>query len=107
MADYNESTVAGQTWQRAYQIVIENTRGSAPVIRFDEERVIALEDGTEVRKPLGNLAVSFDPTASIPLLNPLTGEPTGGTITHGEVYAILYSAYIASALARDAVPQEP
>lgn len=35
------------------------------------------------------------------MLNPETGEPTGATVTHGELYAILYSLYMQTALERD------
>lgn len=107
MPDYNESQVAGHVWQRAHQIVIDNVRGTPPTIRFDEERVVAFEDGTEIRNPLGSLVVPFDPAKQVPLLNPLTGEPTSTSISHGEVYAIIYSAYIAAASERDAALAPP
>ena len=102
MPDYNESTVTGHTWQRCHQVVIENPRHGARGVRFDEERVLALDGGAELRQPAGTLAVPFDPDAVIPLRDPDTGELTGATTTYGDAYALLYSAYLAAALARDA-----
>lgn len=99
--NYNESTVTGRSWQRCHQIAIENPRNGNQVVRFDEERMLAL-DGSEARMPAGTLTVSFDPTREIPLRNPLTGELTGQTTTYGAAYALLYSAYIDAALQRDA-----
>lgn len=105
MPDYNESTVTGHTWQRCHQVVVENPRNAAPSVRFDEERVLALNGGAELRQPAGTLAVLFDPATVIPLRDPSTGEPTGATATYGEAYVLLYSAYVAAALARDAAAQ--
>lgn len=100
--NYDESTVSGQTWQRCHQIVIENPRTGDQVVRFDEERVLLLDGGAEVRTPVGALAVVFDPAREIPLRNPMTGELTGESTTYGAAYVLLYSAYLAAALERDA-----
>lgn len=105
MPDYNESTVTGHTWQRCHQVVIENPRQGARGVRFDEERVLALDGGAELRQPAGTLAVPFNPDTVIPLRDPATGELTGATATYGDAYALLYSAYLAAALARDAAVQ--
>ena len=102
MPDYNESTITGHAWQRCSQIVIDNARGITPVVRFDEEQVIALDGVGEAKKTLGTLAVEFDPAVEIPLRDPQSGELTGDVMTFGEVYAVLYSAYIDAALKRDA-----
>lgn len=107
MPDYKESTVAGTTWQRCCQIVIDNTRGAAPSVRFDEEEVLALADGREIKRALGALALPFDPARSIPLRDPVTGALTGGATTYGAAYALLYSAYMAAAEARDAALAPP
>lgn len=99
--NYNESAVSGQSWQRCHQIVIENPRQGDQVVRFDEERVLALEGGAELRTSAGTLAVVFDPAREIPLRDPLTGELTGESTTYGAAYVLLYSAYLAAALERD------
>ncbi len=100
--DYQEATVTGQSWQRCSQIVIENPHKGAPVVRFDEERVLALQTGSNVRTPSGTLALPFDPTKIIPLRDPATGELTGEVASYGMAYALLYSAYLAAATERDA-----
>lgn len=107
MADYNETTVTGSAWQRCCQVVVDNRRGVTPSIRFDEERLTALSDGDTVRRALGALTVPYDATAVVELRDPNTGETTGETITHAEIYAILYSAYLGAALARDAAANPP
>jgi hypothetical protein len=102
MPDYNETTLTGAAWQRCHEVSIANTRNTLPVIQFYEERVIVLDDGAEIRQPLGALTVPFDPARLIPLRDPLTGEATGDEMTYGQAYAVLYSAYLEAALARDA-----
>lgn len=111
MANYNETSVAGSSWQRCHQVVIDNRFGVTPSIRFDEEQVTTLTGGATVRRLLGSLTVPHDPTETVELRDPSTGEATGETITQGEAYAILYSAYLGAALDRDATAsptdQEP
>ena len=101
MPDYKETSVAGHSWQRCTQVVIDNRRGAVPTVRFDEENVVALEGAAEVRTPVGGLTVEFDPAREIPLRDPQTGEPTGAVMTYAEAYAVLYSAYLEAALERD------
>jgi len=101
MPDYKETSVAGHSWQRCHQVVIENSRLNPPTVRFDEESVVVLEGGVEVRSPRGTLTVDFDPARTIALRDPLTGELTGETTTYAEAYAVLYSAYLDAALERD------
>lgn len=107
MSDYKESSIAGTVWQRCHEIVVSNVRGAPPRVQFFEERVIALENSTEIRQALGPLEVAFDAARVIPILDPATGLPTGTTATYGEAYALLYSAYIAAALERDAQTPPP
>jgi hypothetical protein len=105
MPDYQESSVTGQAWQRCHQVVIENPRHGSKVVRFDEERVLALDGNAEVRTPAGTLAVPFEPGTLIPLRDPATGELTGDSISYGKAYAVIYSAYLAAAQDRDAADQ--
>lgn len=107
MPDYNETTVNGNAWQRCKQVVIENRRGVTPMMRFDEERVTALSDGDVNHRDLGALSVPFDPQAVVELRDPETSELTGETITHAEIYAILYSTYLGAAAARDEAANPP
>ena len=109
MSNYNEQGVTGAEWQRAKRIVIVNPLGGTPEIRFDEETVLTTSAGQTIHNPHGYLNVAFDPDAVIDIYNPLTGEATGQTVTQGEVHALLYSAYLTAATARDAAanPIEP
>ena len=49
----------------------------------------------------GDVLKEFDPADVVVLRNPETGDLTGETITMGEVYAILASAYWQFAPAKD------
>ena len=105
MPDYKESTVVGQQnqHQRCYQIIISNPFDNAPSVRFDEETLVILPDGSKINKQIGGITVPFDPLKSVSIRNPATWELTGQTLTFGEVYAILASAYWQAALDRDGV----
>ena len=105
MPDYKEATVTGQQsqHQRCYQITISNPFDNAPSVRFDEETLLTLPDESKINKQIGGITVPFDPMKIIPVRNPATWELTGQTITFGEVYAVLASAYWQAALERDGV----
>lgn len=107
--NYSETTVTGQTWQRCHQVVIENPRTGQPVVRFEEERVLSLTGGAELRTPAPGLSLPFDPSKTIAMRDPATGEVTGQVVTYGEAYALLYSAYLDAAIERDtaSLPTQP
>ena len=105
--NYNETTVTGQAWQRCHKVVIENSRTGQQVVRFEEERVLSMDGGAEIKTPVGGLSVVFDPAKEIPLRDPMTGELTGKATTYGAAYALLYSAYLAAAIERDAAANTP
>lgn len=100
MADYRETTVAGIAWQRCKSVRIDNPRDGAKTAYFEEERVIAFGNESQARD-VGQVSREFSPTATIPLLNPETLEPTGATVTHQDLYVILFSLYIQVATDRD------
>lgn len=105
MPDYKESTLAGTKWQRCCRVVISNVYGKTPVVELVEEA--ALSDGAAVvTNPLGRLAVSFDQSAEVPVLDLITGLPTGQVITHLEMYQHLFSLYMQKATLRDNQQQE-
>ena len=101
MPEYKQTTVSGEAWQRCHQVVIDNPLNAAPLIRFDEERVVAAA-GAPGRTALGSLVAPFVPMAQIPLRDPQTNELTGEHVTHADLYAALYSAYMQQAEVRDA-----
>ncbi len=106
MPNYKQSTVAGTSWQRCQQVVLDNPLGAVPTIRFDEQEVISL-GGQEIKRSAGSLPLPFDPARPIPLRDPGTGALTGDVSSYGAVYVLIYSAYMAAAEARDTVPPPP
>ena len=92
----NEQPVAGAKYIRCPQVVIDNRLGQTPSVAFHREEVTTATDGAVRITPMAPLIVPFDPTASVPVLNPETGEPTGATITQGELYALVYSVFVAA-----------
>ena len=100
--NYKETTLDGTSWVRCVTVLVKNDYGTVPYILYDEERVINLLGANPIVQPIGTLRRNFDPDGVIPLINPQTGEATGATITQAEAYAVLYSAYLQAAMARDA-----
>lgn len=90
----DQKLVAGESYIRCHQVVIDNRLGHAPTIAFHRERIIGLADGATVTQPMSPREVAFDPAAVVPVLNPETGEPTGQTVTQGDLYALIYSAFV-------------
>lgn len=102
MAQYQEQTVQGQVWQRCYAIHITNPLGGQATITFEEEKVMTV-DSEVIKNPTGLCRKRFNAPVTFPLRNPQTGEPTGETMTHLDVYKVLYSLYMQTALQRDGV----
>ena len=102
MSNYKEAPVAGAEWTRCGVVQIVNPYQRNPSIQFIEERIVSLGEG---REPLffseGSISVPFDENKVVNLINPPTGQPTGSTVTYGELYVGLFSAYIQAALERD------
>lgn len=92
----DQKPVAGESYIRCPQVVIDNRLGHASTIQFHRERIIGLADGASVTQPMSPREVAFDPAAVVPVLNPKTSEPTGQTVTQGDLYALIYSAFIAA-----------
>lgn len=108
MSNYKQTTVAGESWVRAKRIVIENPLSEDNTVKFIEEKVVVLEDGT-VTTPYGVLNISVDNnnmTEEIEILDPISSEPTGTFISYGELHAIIFSTYMKLANERDAQPPE-
>ena len=102
MSNYKETSVTGSEYVRCKEIVIRNPLNSVPSIQYIEEQATILGADKVITQPLGMVSETFDPATVIELRDPQTNELTGATITHGEMYQMLYSAYIQVALQRDA-----
>ena len=102
----DQKPVAGEAYIRCPQVVVDNRLGHAPFVTFHRERIIGLDGGATVTQPMSPREVPYDPAAIVPVLNPLTGEPTGQSITQGDLYALIYSVFVAAETA-PAEPEEP
>lgn len=100
MADYKETTEICRKWQRAFRIVIENPYNSEKTVTFFEEEIVDI-DGEVLKRPAGNLKITFNATDAFPGLDIDTGLPIGRDVTHGEVYSLMYSLYMHLAKQRD------
>lgn len=104
MADYKQTTVSGTAWQRAQLVIIGNHLGQVPTVTYQEEAIIALDDGN-IQKSTGQLSYEIDPAGSIELVDMETLEKTGETVNVALVYQALFSDYINRAQERDAASQ--
>lgn len=93
----DQTPISGESFTRCPQVIIDNRLGAMPVVTFHQERVVGTSDGQVMKMPMQPLPMTFDPAAVIPIIDPATGQDTGQTITQGEVYALVYSAYFATA----------
>lgn len=109
MPDYRQTTGQATTWLRAHSITIDNPLAGqgqgGPTITFSEQEVLQMGDRVIVTP--SNTGpnwpkLAFSPSASIALLDPATGEPTGGVMTHVQLYEAIFSLYMQAAAERDA-----
>lgn len=110
MANYRETNLTGVSWVRCRAITINNpiegtmdpnnSLPDVPVAYFQEEKVISI-DGVRNLVSAGYCSRKFTPTDVINLRDPDTGELTGATSSHSELYKLLYSLYLQTALERD------
>lgn len=114
--NYKDTSATSYLWQRCRSITISNPHPAernlrdprpnpppaAPTATFNEERVVELPNSEFLFTPAGECAKVFDAATTFPLLDPITGAPTGQTFSHGELYVILYSLYLQTATERDA-----
>lgn len=109
MAKYNEGVLTGESWTRAFQIVISNKYEEIPVIRFDEEDVIIASDNKKiVNRKDTSIIYAFNPNESeteFELFNPATDQPLGVTSKYQDLYVLLYSIYYHMAELRDRGPK--
>lgn len=108
MPNYKEDQVVGTVWMRCANIHINNPHaslGPPPIATFFEEEIIDMGNNKFVISPSKIKPVSavVDPVNGvIDLYDPVTGSKIEGqTMTHAQLYAILYSAYRTEADKRD------
>jgi hypothetical protein len=110
--NYKQTTLTGESWTRCSSVSITNPlpgtgerhiftgAEQGPVACFQEEKVLSI-DGVQSTVNAGSCCKVFDAAATIPMLDPTTGTATGTTVTHAELYAILFSLYMQTAVERD------
>lgn len=103
MNNYKESQLTGTQWIRATRVVVENPYNQNPTINFIEEAAMSVGASGEniITRLCGNLIESFNPSKEVPILDLITGEPTGLTFNHMELYQMLNSLYMQLAIERD------
>lgn len=101
MTNYNESAISGARWTRCRDIHIRNPYLGTPHIIFGEEDIISIENTCTHIARNQEIHADFEQEGSVSLINPTTGELTGNSMSHSEIYAILYSLYIQKAMFRD------
>lgn len=106
MPQYREKAVSGITYRRWLRAVIQNPPNGALSIGFEEQDVAAI-DGKIVNMGVSMLTIPFDAEGVVPLLDLITGLPTGGTITQVDAAQILFSLYADAANKRDNPPAPP
>lgn len=105
MSKYKEVNGTGNAWTRCNQIVIENPYNSSQKsIKFREEVVFNIGDTTSSIND-GFIGTRFFPSDIVNIRDPSTGLLTGGMTTHQEIYTMLYSLYMQTALERDNQPE--
>ena len=75
-------------YKKARAIMFDNS-DALPVMRIYENTVIP----GLVNTPSGEYTVNYAPDITIPLLNPITGQPTGDALPVDNLMAIMYSVY--------------
>jgi hypothetical protein len=119
--DYRETVTEGITreWRRCWELKALNLLDRPPVVQFAEEDVRRYPDGRTAVVNNTACEVTYDPSATFPLLNPADGSPLSpglcaaifssileGSANHVQMYVINYSLYMATATVRDNPPQE-
>lgn len=101
MPNYKETASEGSSYVRCKEIKIQNPLDQQPIVSFFEDVIVSISGNMFVQDAGGcRLPVVF--TEEITVLDPETNLPTGEVVTHGRLYQLLYSAYIQTALERDA-----
>lgn len=103
MTDYRAADLSGQRWTRCARVQIENPLDGPPVALFIEEEALRVGVDEVVTRLSGSCALeASDPDLPIPLRDTTTWEPTGASISLGDLQQAIASAYWLAAMERDA-----
>lgn len=102
---YAPTANPGDTRTRCYRLRINNPNGGLPDAIIYEEDVVLLADGERHLADREAFTVQVDMDEPVDLLNPLTDEPLGKTMTAGQIQATIYSWVRLQQKKRDAAAQ--
>lgn len=103
MSKYNQTIAQGEVYTRAKRVICSNPLEGSRQITFIEEDVVTVGDKT-MMTDAGQISQPFtnnNGDTEFPLVNPLTGEDLGQTVTFQQLYVLLHSLYISLATKRD------
>ena len=104
---YAPTANPGDTRTRCYRLRINNPNGGFPDAIIYEEDVVLLADGERHLGDRGAFTVPVDMQKQVDLLNPLTDQPLGVSMSAGEIQAAIYSWVRLQQKKRDAASSLP
>lgn len=104
MANYKETQIAGTQWQRCNTIYINNPYNGQATVSLNEETIADVGGKTYIQ-PAAGIHFNFDPSEIIPIIDAVSGVPTGTVVTGLDVYMSIYSLYLKHVSERDAAYQ--
>jgi hypothetical protein len=105
MNNYKQTAVSGDSYERAFRIIVENKKGDTPHMTFQNEMLLNV-NGTEQHLDADSFTSYFDPAATFPLINPMDDSPLGQTGSDIQFQVLLYSKYVDARNKRDAAKAE-
>lgn len=99
--NYKSNTETGEVYTRCFNVTVNNPLNAVPTVNMMEETVFSIA-GKTITQPGRFLQKTFVPTETIDLVNPESGEPIGQSVTHQELYVMLFSLWLATAQEHDA-----
>lgn len=98
--NYKSNTETGEVYTRCFNLTVNNPLNAVPTVNMMEETVFSIA-GKTITQPGRFLTKTFVPTQTVELVDPETGVPLGQSITHQELYVMLFSLWLATAKEHD------
>lgn len=92
MPNYNQTSITGDSWTRAYQVIINNKFGITPSIMFNEENIVSTNSGT-MSQHIGHISEALTDPSTQFVLKSASDDSVIGNTTYQDVHNILYSLY--------------
>ena len=92
--------VTGTKYSRFFRATVNNPVDQSTVVRYETEVLTELSDGRRINEPTVPIEVTLvDKDIKYPVLDHVTGQPTGAVITDYDLADAIYSRYIFSVTA--------